>query len=229
MFYLKEFIKTSDLNLSITETDRESPDFGGLLDGQTIGVEVTHLMKKKRKRKGSEYKETESFLNDILKIAKDIFFSNNGYPINLKAIFAMSQKKSLRDKKKLASEIVSIVTQAQLPAKSHQKKIIPKDATDIAALYITSLPKGIEPRWVCVDNHIGWSSKITIDHLSEIIQEKENNLPKYFDAYVKNMLLIVADRTNESGMFHIDKAFKVKSGFNNIYMYLYPENWLKLK
>lgn len=55
-------------------------------------------------------------------------------------------------------------------------------------------------------------------------------LPKYKEKYKEIILLIVLDRTCESGMFHAisDRIMTAKCGFSSVYLSLYPESYMEI-
>lgn len=230
-FYLDEFINKSGLDIQIVDKKREKPDFEIIHDSKMKGIEVCRIFKNIRSAGGSSIAELESFCSEILILAKAIYFQHSTLPINVKALLSSTLPKGHKGKQDVANQIVRMIKAANLPTKPLGQIRIPGNEF-IRVLYVTTLPDGVTPRWICVDNAVGWSRKLLLTELTGIVSEKERLLPIYRKDYDSVILLLVADRTKTSGMYNLTEPTNVMpstSGFERIFLYLYPEDIYRLR
>ncbi len=78
-------------------------------------------------------------------------------------------------------------------------------------------------RWKCVSNSTGWSRPATDEVLSEKILKKARKLPKYRKVE-QIILLIVAERTQGSGMFDYapGQTLLPNGGFSEVHLLIHP-------
>ncbi|HUU50641.1 MAG TPA: hypothetical protein VMW81_06765 [Nitrospinota bacterium] len=229
-FYLDQFINKSGLNIQVVEKKREDPDFEIVHSSKTKGIEVSGIFKNIRGKGGSKTAELESFRSGLLIMAKEIYFQRNPIPINVKAFLTQALPHGGKGKQNVANQIVELIEAANLSDQPLRHIRIP-GKKHIRFLHATTLPSGITPRWICVNNAVGWSRGLLSVELIEAIAEKEELLPVYKKDYNSVMLLLVADRTKASGMYHLIDSSSVRtltSGFERIYLYLYPEDIYRL-
>ena len=96
---------------------------------------------------------------------------------------------------------------------------------EIGIFYVLSLPDGFaeRPRWTCVNNFVGWVRPAPDQVLDEIIRTKAGKLAEYRKAAPNTLLLIVADRTQESGMFeHKEGSLLQRHGFSEVHLLIHP-------
>ena len=79
---------------------------------------------------------------------------------------------------------------------------------------------------VGINRHIAESAA----QMGNKVKTKATKLSKYKEKYSEIALLIVLDRTYDSGMFHpiADEIVTPNCGFSSVYLALYPENYIKI-
>ena len=79
--------------------------------------------------------------------------------------------------------------------------------------------------WVFVDDRVGWLKRTTASDLQHAVNRKQNNLPLYKQKYESIELLLVADRSLNSGkLLDADHLAVTNPGFRAIYFMSYPES-----
>ena len=157
-------------------------------------------------------------------LAKETYFQHSILPINVKALLSSTLPDGCKGRQDVANQIVRMIEAANLPNQPLRQIRIPGNKV-IRVLYATTLPDGITPRWICVDNAVGWSRDLFLVELIGVVAEKERLLPIYKKDYDSIMLLLVADRTKASGMYNLTDPINVvlpTSSFERIYLYFYP-------
>jgi hypothetical protein len=98
-------------------------------------------------------------------------------------------------------------------------------------IYATHLPRGMYKfNWNFIGSKSGWARKIDSQFIYPFVAEKESKLVKYRTYLNDIRLLLIADRTFSSGMLSfIEPAIDIKTDFNEIYLFLYPENVYQIK
>ncbi|WP_027149005.1 hypothetical protein [Methylobacter tundripaludum] len=80
-------------------------------------------------------------------------------------------------------------------------------------------------RWIYVDDKAGWLRQVTETDLQNAVNRKQANLPLYKKKYENTELLLVADRTFNSGKLVEAHHLAVSNpGFRAIYFMSYPES-----
>ena len=98
-------------------------------------------------------------------------------------------------------------------------------------IWLERLPEKFERYswWIFIDNHVGISRPVNRIAIQDIVKNKATKLQTYKERYSEVMLLIVSDRTYESGMFHLNEEIVTPAyGFSAVYLVLYPENCIRI-
>jgi hypothetical protein len=219
--YVEWFIKEMKWN-KVSIVDDEEPDFGIVLLDKKIGLEVTNLFKYVT-QKGSLIKREESIKDKWLLEVANEYYKLSSIPIKVSIRFIRGGK---CDPKLVARELANRNNMGILE-KSEFVLEISKNCH--LYIYVTILPGGIEElrnykRWTVLNNYCGWSSELTEKSLVDVIKRKADKLERYRKKYENVSLLIVADRTKCSGMFHLTKHLVLPNhGFSSIFLGLFPE------
>lgn len=96
-----------------------------------------------------------------------------------------------------------------------------------AKFFLTALPDDEDRyrHWHCISDSVGWVRSVTRETLEGRIAEKADKLGEYRKAADSTMLIIVADRTRNSGMFRFEPTGTLLDahGFLEVHLFLYPE------
>jgi hypothetical protein len=95
-----------------------------------------------------------------------------------------------------------------------------------SAYYVTSLPDeaGEYRLWRCVNNSVGWVGRLSPSVLESRIRLKARKLPEYRQTVNRVALLLVVDRTRESGMLEwpAEATRLAGHGFDAVFLYVHP-------
>ena len=94
-------------------------------------------------------------------------------------------------------------------------------------VFVTPLPANFDTysRWLLVNDRVGWLRGIRAVELQRAIDKKAANLGLYKQKYQSTDLLLVADRTFNSGRLDASDNLAVQNpGFRVIYFMSYPES-----
>ncbi len=103
---------------------------------------------------------------------------------------------------------------------------------DRTIIHVTRLPESLKQykNWQYTDDRVGWVREINRYYLTPFILQKESKLDKYTKHLNDVRLLLTADPTFSSGMVsYEDSEFCIETSFNEIYLFLYPDQVFKLK
>jgi hypothetical protein len=206
--------------------DDEGPDFKIIFPDRIFGLEVTSLFRDEN-RKGSPIKRNESIRGKWLSEVSEKYYEKSQLPLSVKILIKSGKLEC--DPNALAHEL----------AQRSNLEIYEKTEFEFTAaancklkMWIVRLPDKFKRcnLWTFIDNHIGFSREIDEAVILNKVKKKAAKLPKYKERYSKIVLLIVLDRTYESGMFHqiTEELVLPDCGFSSVYLALYPENYIKI-
>lgn len=193
---------------------QERPDFV-LRDAiGRIGMEVTQVFRSSTP-KGSRGRERESRRQKFLRELADAYYSN-GAPVSVKAQLPHGPND---DPKEIAAGI-----RAARPSEAWSGTSICSKSG--SKYWITALPGDVGEcrEWHCIDNHLGWVGEATWDLITSRIQAKATLLEEYKRVISRIALLLVVDRTYQSGMLQMPPMTRPIEplGFNGIYLFVHP-------
>lgn len=206
--------------------DDEEPDFKIKFPDKIIGLEVTNLYKDEGK-KGSSIKRQEAYRNKWLSRVSEKYYEIAELPLRVQVLIGTGELKG--DPETLSYELAQRNNIEVWKRTEFEFKL-----TDQCKLkvFFVRLPTKFEryKRWTFIDNHTGFSRSIDEAVIQDKIHVKAQKLKKYKEKYNEVILLIVLDRTYESGMFHAitDSMVAEKCGFSSVYLSLYPENCIEI-
>lgn len=206
--------------------DDEGSDFKIKFPDKTIGLEVTNLYKDE-KLKGSLIKRNEVFRNKWLLDASEQYYAISGFPLKVQVLIKSGELDG--DPGDLAFELSQRSNTQNGERAEFEFKATNKCNLKISFL---RLPNKFERynRWDFIDSHVGFSRPIDESLIRDKVKNKATKLPRYKERYNEIILLIVLDRTFESGMFHSvnDEMVLPDYGFSSVYLAFYPENFTKI-
>jgi len=199
-------------------TEKEWPDLlvnDGDLD---FGLEVRNLFLDEGV-KGSSKRTAESIRVKQLQKAADTYYQNNRIAVNVKICGSPGEPT------KLAQDIASVVASLQL---WQQKKICLDTGR---RMYVSRLPDecGEYKRWVLLSDAVGWVGYADPAMVQQAVIKKSVNLPKYKRHLEKISLLLVCDRTLNSGKYLFANVKGLNTaGFEYVYLFSYPDQLIKI-
>ncbi len=192
------------------------PDLVVTAQSGKFGLEVRELYFDEAS-KGSANKAKEKVnLKTIQKLAA-AYYKKDCIPVKVDLLGDITE----RDK------ILSMLTK-EVPKLSEmeQKRIQPYSG---CVAYLRRLPNHFREyrRWNYVSDKVGWVRKIDKAIIDRAITIKSKNLKKYQKNISDISLLLVSDRTYNSGKDRLENEFACnRRGFKNIYYFSYPvEVW----
>ena len=217
-YYLNQFQKLTGWNYEFKDFER--PDFLARASEGTIGVEVTQLFKDGGEN-GSTLKRGEvrnaRFLHNV---AKE-YYAKGGKPIRVTALLPATPD---------ADAIPALIRRLERhrPVEEMDQKRFEAELTTgcRSVFYVTSLPMKFTRYlyWDCATDSTGWVARISSDRLSSKIREKAKKLPEYRKSADRVILLIVVDRTKNSGMLEFDEGTTPlpNCGFDEVHLLIDP-------
>lgn len=206
--------------------DDEAPDFKLQFPGKTVGLEVTNLYKDE-KRKGSQIKRDESYRNKWLSEVSKKYYEISEFPLKVQVLVKSGDLAG--DSEALAYELAK---RSNIEVWERVEfEFWPTDKCKLKIFFVKLSEKFDRyNRWAFIDNHVGFSRAIDETVIQDKVKTKATKLSKYKEKYSEIALLIVLDRTYDSGMFHpiTDEIVTPNCGFSSVYLALYPENYIKI-
>ncbi|HEU0046661.1 MAG TPA: hypothetical protein VFQ43_03520 [Nitrososphaera sp.] len=227
-FLLERFIEAAGLATEIVE-QREAPDFIVRFEGRLLGIEVTELFIL-RDTGRSLLQAQESMSIKIVSRARQLYEVSSAPPAHITVVFGLGRDLRNLNRDRTASRLAFFVQSLNLaigqqfdwrPEKKEHEGPIPDAISSVHAL---GVPTYEMAHWRIA--RVGWASPVTVDALQFRINEKSRRLLTYRNIVSENWLVIVADRTKPSGLFHAKPNFDprgISSPFSRTFLYLYPE------
>ncbi len=206
--------------------DDEGPDFKIEFPDKIIGLEVTSLFKDEA-LKGSPIKRNESLRGRWLSAVSEKYYEKSQLPLKVQILIKSGELEG--DPEALACELAQRSNIKIRERAEFEFTATARCNLEIRFVRLSDKFKRYK-RWTFIDNHIGFSREIDEAVILNKVKKKAAKLPKYRERYSEIVLLIVLDRTYESGMFHLiaDELVLPDCGFSSVYLALYPENYIKI-
>jgi hypothetical protein len=223
IFYASMFLRK--VGWSYALEPREAPDFLMRTPGAVIGLEVTQLYKDER-ADGSPQKEAENQKVRYLRSLAKAYYAMGGKPLYVIADLSLWDL----DEKLIPHIARRLVRRRPTSDLGHAEfEVKTAHYLKIAKLSLISLkaPSNYSG-WICVNNSTGLVRPVEDELLTRKIEEKAEKLPEYRMAAKQTMLLIVAESTQESGMFSYTprQALLPSHGFSEVHLFIHPmETW----
>lgn len=222
--YLDGFLVGAGLTPRIQEIRAsESPDFIlSLIDRTEFGVEVRQLFGGESSGAGSLERKREAMGQAWLRQLCDCYYASGGTSahVNLRTQLLLDESSARRVAAWLVAEVAGLTPMATDPA---DFEMIEGGAL-VATGWISRLPIDYPPyrRWRLLDHAIGWRRDASAELLQGAIDEKAGLLPAYRREVQKVALLLVADASFTSGMFHRECPAVDGRGFDSVQLLFAP-------
>jgi len=197
----------------------DPPDFEIRSGVFFFGLEVRQIFAGGERDFGSPQKRSEKIKSSLVSKLAEQFYELGGRPINVKVLGGVSDESILP----IARALVS-----STPQTSWKNASICLDGVKV---FVTRLPDSLSrySRWTVVDDRVGWPRQVSSNELQSAIDKKADNLRLYKDKYADIDLLLVADRTFNSGRLLPPGVFRISNpGFRSVYFLSYPESIVKI-
>lgn len=195
--------------------ERESPDFLMRDHRGEFGLEVAQAFRSNGVA-GSPAKAAESRRVKYLRGLASAYYQAGGMPLLVKAI--------LPDQPDFV--LATLIEKLKVERTDKPWERTSFVFSPSAEFYLTALPAeaGEYKRWLCINNSVGWVGRLHADLLTPRIREKAAKINYYRQAANRVALLLVVDRTCESGMlqWRADEPPPHTVGFEMVYLYIHP-------
>lgn len=212
--YAEFAIKLLTVDWQLSEIP-EPLDFEVQANGLAFGLEIRQVFVDREQRFGSPAKRKESKNAGAIIDLANHYYALGGIPISAKFLGSLSTI----EVKAFAHELVAIAP--SYPGENAIQYI------QGVKVFMTPLPLdwGNYSRWFYVDDRVGWVKNPSNQELQEAVNRKKEKLRLYKQKYKDIDLLLVADRSFNSGKFQGGENLRVSNpGFRTIYFLSYPES-----
>jgi hypothetical protein len=193
----------------------EPLDFEVRSNGLAFGLEIRQVFVDAEQSFGSPAKREESKnIRSIIALASQ-YYALGGLPISAKFLGSIASI----EMESFAQELVAVAP--SYPGESATENI------QGVKVFMNPLPLAWSnySRWIYVDDRVGWVRNPANHELQEAVNRKEGNLRLYKLKYEDIDLLLVADRSFNSGRLQGGNNLHVSNpGFRTIYFLSYPES-----
>jgi hypothetical protein len=201
--------------------DKDPPDFLLHVQDRVIGVEVTNIYVDEKK-KGSKRREQESYKQKQLRRLAQRYYEKTAVPILVKA-----NMRACTSPIDLDQTVFSLLECAELRVWEEAKVELETCSRGALLLYVRRLPKEFTryARWICIDNQVGWVQELSNEIIMKAVKKKQDKLVKYRSVCEHTTLLLVADRTLNSGRLEWtgEPLSAVRDcGFDSVWVLIYP-------
>lgn len=182
--------------------------------GSKFGLEIRQIFIDTEQNFGSQAKRQESQNVRVVRELVKRYYAIGGKPISAQFLGSLLSI----EPKYFAAELAA--SAPSYPGKSKVQQL------QGVKVFMKPLPLGWSrySRWVYVDDRVGWLVPSTGTDLQQAVDRKQENLPLYKQKYDDIDLLLVADRTFNSGKLYSLGDLRVSNpGFRTIYFLSYPE------
>ncbi len=188
---------------------REGPDFIVTAEGHRFALEVTQVHVGAASRRGSHSRFVESANANWLRSINEEFQQTSSSKLDVKFL----------------GEATDIARASLLTAlrreRFDEKPVLHKMEAEVCGGKVWAT-KGPRARWTFLKDRVGWVSRDG-DFWNTAIAKKATKLPDYRRVQEDVRLLVIADRTANSGKLLIDDAFQPDiCGFDAVYLFSYP-------
>lgn len=193
----------------------EPLDFEVISAEEKFGLEVRQVFVDAEAIYGSPSKRNESKNIQAVSALAKRYYASGGSPISAKFLGAISTK----EVQALADFIVTVAPIYPGPNLTIE--------TQEVKIFMTPLPPSCSDysRWIFVKDRVGWPRQATSDDIQRAVNRKQSRLSLYKQKYENIDLLLVADRSLNSGKLIDAGRLTVNNpGFRAIYFMSYPES-----
>ena len=193
----------------------EPLDFEVQNAAEKFGLEIRQVFVDIEATFGSPSKRSESKNAQVISALANKYYASGGSPISAKVLGSISMVEA----QTLAESML-----AAAPLYPGANAILEAQGIKI---FMTPLPTSWSnySRWTLVNDKVGWLKQITAIDLQNAVNRKQVNLPLYKQKYENIDLLLVTDRTFNSGKLIEAYHLAISNpGFRAIYFMSYPES-----
>lgn len=189
---------------------REEPDFGVTSAGSQFGLEVTECYIGPSNRNGSKMRKEESYNVNLLEGVRMKYQDLGGIVLDLQYL-GDSNDQAMTD-------LLNALMEADLGADGEFAERVEVNFPGGKA-FVRRSPT---PRWASIGDQVGWVSQ-NEGFLQREIDKKSSKLLKYRENFSNVRLLVVANRTYNSGKLRLKEGFQPDlRGFDAVYFFSYP-------
>jgi len=174
--------------------DRECPDFFVTEGTQQFGLEVSELFTGRQTPAGSAMKRQESKTQKAVNTLRRKYEAISNTPLSVKLVGNISADNLAR--------VVPWLVAEDLSSKPILHRVI-VDEDNGLRVHAT---RALRADWFCVNNRVGWVDRNPLQLITEAVEKKSRKLPRYRATAGPDIrLLLVADRTNNSGKLMLNE------------------------
>ncbi|EWS64468.1 hypothetical protein Y695_02287 [Hydrogenophaga sp. T4] len=212
--YAESAARLLDVDWHLVEIP-EPLDFQVQTEQEVFGLEVRQVFADGEATFGSPSKRAEAENQKRVRSVAAQYYSQGGPPLSVKFLGDLASIESRSLVERMRCEAPT------LPFEQHTFAI------GRVKVVLTAVPKefGDYQHWLCVDDRVGWVREATNDDLQRAVDRKRANLPLYLEKFSIVDLLLVADRTMNSGRMRSTGTLSVQNpGFRAVYFLSHPES-----
>ncbi len=212
-------------NWDLGDDNREHPDFVVTEFDQRFGLEVTQIFVGRQDDAGSALKASESRAQRAIWAIQREYEAIENIPLIVKFVGNMEPDN-------LATVVPALLAQ-DFSSRSTCYYFV-HDTTityPFRAPLRVHITKALRPNWYSVNDRVGFVDRNPQGIIADAIIEKANELSRYKEAAGDDVrLLLVADRTSNSGKLMLDEGAQFDlHGFKVVYLFPYPEKVIVLR
>ena len=193
--------------------DRERPDFLVTEGTQMFGLEVSEVFMGPQSPAGAAMKEKESNTQKGIDALRIRYEEITNIPLCVHFVGDLSADNM--------ATVVPKLVETDFASKPilHYVKI---ELGDGISMHIT---KAFRAEWFSVNDRVGWVDCDPVRRIADAVEKKSKKMPSYKEEVGLDIhLLLVADRTNNSGKLMLKERFALDLlGFRVVYFFSFPE------
>ncbi len=212
--YAEKAIELLAVNWALADIP-EPPDFEVQSGASRFGLEICQVFVGRENSYGSPQKRGEASNSSLVSKLAEQYYELDGRPINAKVFGSLSNENIL--------PIAQALVNSAPPSPWKNASI----CFGGIKVFVTALPASMTrySRWTMAGDRVGWARQVSSNALQAAIDKKYERLQLYKEKYAEIDLLLVADRTFNSGRLLPPEVFDITNpGFRSVYFLSYPES-----
>jgi hypothetical protein len=197
----------------------EPLDFQVHFGSEVFGLEVRQIFVDKEAAFGSPSKRLEAETQKRINSIGAQYYRQGGPPLSVKFL----------------GNVASIECESLVERMKSEAPTLPFEHSAFTLgqvkVFLTAVPVefGSYQRWLCVNDSVGWVREVTNDDLQLAVERKRTNLHLYLEKFSVVDLLLVADRSTNSGRMRSTGTLSIQNhGFRAIYFLSHPESAVRV-
>lgn len=200
------------------ESEQDWPDLVVRLGCDTFGLEVREIYADEERR-GSPKRRGESHRERALERAADEYYKGNAIPVRVLFYGEPSDATRLAEKVAWAVQSLEIWGNRRVTLAGGRWMCVLRLPIEV----------GDYRRWMSVSDSVGWVGTADCELIQKTIGQKAENLNRYHKHLCDVRLLLVADRTRNSGKLCFANTKELDTaGFDRIHLMSYPEDIIRI-